>query len=71
MPEPLATCAILRMIWLTILNAFQDIYFCLFAILVHFLELLNKVNVKPGNIKGGSITVVPLTSCLTGMESAV
>jgi hypothetical protein len=26
--------------------------------------------VKPGNTKGGSITV-PLTSCLTGLESAV
>jgi len=25
---------------------------------------------QPGNIKGGSITV-PLTSCLTGLESAV
>ncbi len=28
------------------------------------------VNLKPGNTKGGSITV-PLTSCLTGLESAV
>jgi hypothetical protein len=27
-------------------------------------------NVKPGNTKGGSI-IVPLTSCLTGLESAV
>jgi hypothetical protein len=26
--------------------------------------------VNPGNTKGGSITV-PLTSCLTGLESAV
>jgi hypothetical protein len=26
--------------------------------------------VEPGNTKGGSITV-PLTSCLTGFESAV
>jgi hypothetical protein len=25
---------------------------------------------EPGNIKGGSITV-PLTSCVTGLESAV
>jgi len=30
-----------------------------------FLKIL-----KPGNTKGGSITV-PLTSCLTGLESAV
>ncbi len=28
------------------------------------------VKLTPGNIKGGSITV-PLTSCLTGLESAV
>jgi len=28
------------------------------------------VLVEPGNTKGGSITV-PLTSCLTGLESAV
>ncbi len=29
-----------------------------------------KLNVHTGNIKGGSITVL-LTSCLTGLESAV
>ncbi len=29
-----------------------------------------KINVKPGNTKLGSITV-PLTSCLTGLESVV
>jgi hypothetical protein len=29
----------------------------------------NKTRVKPGNTKGGSITV-PLTSCLTGLELA-
>ncbi len=32
--------------------------------------LLNFLIVKAGNTKGGSITV-PLTSCLTGLESAV
>ncbi len=30
----------------------------------------NLASVKPGNTKGGSI-IVPLTSCLTGLESAV
>jgi hypothetical protein len=29
-----------------------------------------KLNVSPGNTKGGSITI-PLTSCLTGLESVV
>ena len=29
-----------------------------------------KAQLEPGNTKGGSITV-PLTSCLTGLESAV
>jgi hypothetical protein len=29
-----------------------------------------KIRLKPGNTKGGSITV-PLTSCLTGLELAV
>jgi len=31
--------------------------------------LLARACSKPGNTKGGSITV-PLTSCLTGLESA-
>ncbi len=30
----------------------------------------NPTTQKPGNTKGGS-TTVPLTSCLTGLESAV
>ncbi len=34
------------------------------------LVLVNVAFVLPGNTKGGSITV-PLTSCLTGLESAV
>ncbi len=36
------------------------------------LSLLHAIfdNLKAGNTKGGSITV-PLTSCLTGLESAV
>ncbi len=29
-----------------------------------------KVGLEPGNTKGGSV-IVPLTSCLTGLESAV
>ncbi len=35
----------------------------------YFLSGVGKI-VEPGNTKGGSITV-PLTSCLTGLESAV
>jgi hypothetical protein len=31
---------------------------------------IDAMNIKPGNTKGESITV-PLTSCLTGLESAV
>jgi hypothetical protein len=34
------------------------------------IGLLEVASVYPGNTKGGSITV-PLTSCLTGLESAV
>jgi hypothetical protein len=33
-------------------------------------ELKKQTIEQPGNTKGGSITV-PLTSCLTGLESAV
>ncbi len=33
------------------------------------LVLIGVVSIKAGNTKGGSITV-PLTSCLTGLESA-
>ncbi len=33
-------------------------------------KLKNSLLVRPGNTKGGSITV-PLTSCLTGLEPAV
>jgi hypothetical protein len=38
-----------------------------------FLQVKKSIgcmNDKPGNTKGGSITV-PLTSCLTGLESAI
>jgi len=31
---------------------------------------MRRVKLEPGNTKGGSITV-PLTSCLTGLESGV
>ncbi len=34
------------------------------------LDEVEKTIAKPGNTKGGSITVL-LTSCLTGLESAV
>ncbi len=34
------------------------------------LFLINFAMVKPGNTKGGSITV-PLTSCLTGLDKSV
>ncbi len=36
--------------------------------LIHICQKI--LSVVPGNTKGGSITV-PLTSCLTGLESAV
>jgi hypothetical protein len=48
-------------------------YFVLRAVSLLFFNhpnLAEKSLVKPGNTKGGSITV-PLTSCLTGLESAV
>jgi hypothetical protein len=35
-----------------------------------FTNINKRVRDRPGNTKGGSITV-PLTSCLTGLESAV
>ncbi len=38
------------------------------SIVVSTLDMA--VSAKPGKTKGGSITV-PLTSCLTGLESAV
>jgi len=34
------------------------------------VQLPNSAILEPGNTKGGSITV-PVTSCLTGLESAV
>jgi hypothetical protein len=40
-------------------------------LLAHSIPYRNKLEYHcPGNTKGGSITV-PLTSCLTGLESAV
>ncbi len=41
-----------------------------FYVLSFPLNLLAVVGVKPGNTKGGSITV-PLTSCLTGLDQSV
>jgi len=41
-----------------------------FSVLSFSLNLPLVVGLKPGNTKGGSITV-PLTSCLTGLDQSV
>ncbi len=40
----------------------------LLVLVTQMMKLLHEMHI-PGNTKGGSITV-PLTSCLTGLESA-
>ncbi len=57
----------------TLLNVFDELKIRPFVVFLNFLwsQIWSNFKlVEPGNTKGGHITV-PLTSCLTGLESAV
>jgi hypothetical protein len=47
-----------------------DFHYADVIMLIIIMQVVVLLNVGTGNTKGGSITV-PLTSCLTGLESPV